>query len=98
VVAPILFADPRVQNVRGQTALHRAVTKGEMALCETLISAVRKYFPTEVKKFVNSADKNGDTALHYASLEENREIGEFLLRNGATRELRNKGGKEFWQL
>ena len=91
-------ADPREQNKKGQTTLHRIVARGDTSSVEELLILMRRKYPMEVKKFVNCVDKNGDTALHYASMEENREIGEFLLRNGADRNIKNKNGKEFWQL
>lgn len=91
-------ADLREQNKKGQTALHRIVARGDSNAVEEVLVMARKRFPNEVKKFVNCVDTNGDTALHYASMEENREIGEFLLRNSADRNIKNKNGKEYWQL
>lgn len=45
---------------------------------------------------MNLQDKRGDSALFYASSDENEDIGVYLLRHGADRHLRNKEGKEFW--
>jgi ankyrin repeat protein len=43
-------------------------------------------------------DVEGNTPLHYASMENNQELGEVLLRAGAIREKKNKEGKEFWEM
>ena len=91
-------ADPFVMNVRGQTCLHRVVGRGDIPLVEELVSHVRKHHMKHTKRFVNAQDRNGDTALHYAAMENNRELGEALLRNGADRDVKNRQGKEFWQL
>ena len=92
-------SDPRRLNKRSQTALHRLVGRAaDVAALEFLVHFGRRHFPMEVKRFVNAADVNGDTALHYASMEENREAGELLLRCGADRNIKNKQGKEYWQL
>jgi len=51
-----------------------------------------------VRHFINSQDVQGNTALHYAALENNQDLGQLLLRNGADRDIRNKDGQEFWKL
>ncbi len=88
------------QNNTGQSALHRAVSRNSSETAEELIAAARKAFPdkTQFRVFMNLADKNGDTALHYASMENNQEIGQLLIRSGADKERRNKAGKLFWEL
>jgi ankyrin repeat protein len=50
------------------------------------------------RKFVNCRDAQGNTPLHYASMENNKELGQLLLRYGADRTIRNNDGKEFWEL
>jgi ankyrin repeat protein len=86
------------QNRRGQTALHRSVSRGQMDVVEELL-LICKPLDRKVRiKFVNTQDIEGNTALHYASLENNQEMGQYLLRNGADREVRNKQGKTFYEL
>ena len=91
-------ADPFSRNNRGQSCLHRVVGRGDMSLVEEVISHVRKHHLKLTKRFVNAQDANGDTALHYAAMENNKELGETLLRNGADRDITNRQGKAFWQL
>lgn len=92
--------DPTIINSHGQTALHRAVNKGNADLVEEVIASVRKQQVSETSlvRFLNVQDSNGDTALHYAGMENNQEIGQILLRAGADRTRRNKQGKEFWEV
>lgn len=85
-------------NRNGQTVLHRAVGTGSEALCAALISQCRKLAGRFTKKFVNAQDRSGDTALHHAAMENHRELGELLLRNGAERETRNKAGRAFYEV
>jgi 26S proteasome non-ATPase regulatory subunit 10 len=90
-------ADPLITSRMGLTPLHKAVPRGSIELAEELISHVRKTDLKNTKRFVNMQDANGDTALHHASAENNKEFGEMLLRNGADRVIKNKLGREFWQ-
>ena len=85
-------------NKRGQTVLHRLVSRNNVSAVEEVISFCRKHHMKMTKRFVNCPDTNGDTALHYASMESNREMGEMLLKNGADRDTKNKQGRQFWQL
>ena len=88
------------QNNSGQSALHRAVSRNSAETVEELVAAARKAFPDklQLRVFLNLPDKNGDTALHYASMENNQEIGQFLIRNGSDKDRRNKAGKQFWEM
>ena len=103
-LAPMpVYCDVFAQNNRLQTALHRAVSKGSQEFVEELLSFVKKHLPAAgdaatVRNFVNAPDNQGNTVLHYASMENNEDMGKFLLRNGATRDAKNKKGQEFWQL
>lgn len=91
-------ANPLIQSKLGQTALHKTVPRGASSVAEDLISHVRKTDLKNTKRFVNMQDLAGDTALHHASAENNREFGEMLLRNGADRVVKNKAGLEYWQI
>lgn len=97
-----LGADTSVQNAMGQTVLHRAVSKSNYALVEKLVRLSEKMNGGASSKahraFMNIADKRGDTALFYASMENDEEIGSFLLQHGANREHKNKQGKYFYEL
>ena len=65
------------------------------------LSVVAEASPSPVppyRKFVNCRDAQGNTPLHYASMENNKELGQLLLRYGADRTIRNNDGKEFWEL
>ncbi|EPY24897.1 26S proteasome non-ATPase regulatory subunit 10 [Angomonas deanei] len=89
------------QNERGQSVLHRAVGKGNLDLVELLVRHSEKKFSetkSRHRQWMNLQDYRGDSALFYASMENNEEMGKFLLRHGADRELRNKEGKQFWEL
>lgn len=90
--------DMFAQNRRGQTALHRSVSRGQMDVVEELMLLCKSLDRKIRNKFVNTQDVEGNSALHYASMENNQEMGQFLLRNGADRELRNKQGKTFYEL
>lgn len=88
------------QNKRGQSVLHRAVMTAKINLVEEMVYYSEKS-ASERKihvRWMNLQDKNGDSALFYASGDENEEIGVFLLRHGADRHLRNKHGKLFWEV
>lgn len=94
-------ADLNHQNDRGQSALHRAVNRGNMDLVEYLVAASEKKNGTNKaaqRRFLDLQDFHGDSALFYASMDNNEELGRYLLRRGADRELRNKEGKNFWEV
>lgn len=94
-------ADLNHQNDRGQSALHRAVNRGNMDLVEYLVSTSEKKNGTNKaahRRFLDMQDFRGDSALFYASVDNNEEMGRYLLRRGADRELRNKDGKHFWEV
>lgn len=89
------------QNHRGQSALHRAVNRGNMELVEYLVSTSEKKNRTNKaahRRFLDLQDFHGDSAIFYASLDNNEEMGRYLLRRGADRDLRNKDGKCFWEV
>lgn len=94
--------DFTVQNKLGQTPLHRAVSKGAFHLVEKLILCSEGHFGKDNKlkhrKFVNTPDNKGDTALFYASMENDEEIGCYLLQHGANRDHVNKQGKHFYEV
>lgn len=86
-------------NKRGQSALHRAIGRGSLDVVEELVGASRKrHTEVEHKRWINLQDYRGDTALFYASMDNNEELGRYLLRQGADRNVRNKEGKEFWEV
>ena len=89
-------ADFKAQNKRGQSALHRAVSRGSAEAVDALVVFAKK--SQQHRPMINLQDVQGNAALHYAAMENNQELGEVLLRSGALRELKNKEGKEFWQL
>lgn len=95
-------ADLCHQNVRGQTALLRAVSRGDQDLVEELVRASERINSGASKtahiRWMNLQDYRGDSALFYASMENNEEVGRYLLHHGADRELRNKEGKQFWEV
>lgn len=97
----LAYCDVFVQNNRQQTAIHRAVSKGSQEFVEELIGWVKKRAandPATSRNFINAADTQGNTALHYASMENNEDMGKLLLRFGASRDAKNKKGQEFWQM
>ncbi|RNF25797.1 26S proteasome non-ATPase regulatory subunit 10 [Trypanosoma conorhini] len=87
------------QNRRGQSALHRATSRGASDVVEELVTTSQKeHSRAEHRRWMNLQDYRGDTALFYASMENNEELGRYLLRHGLDREIRNKEGKEFWEV
>lgn len=89
------------QNHRGQSVLHRAVNRGNMELVEYIVSTSAKKNGSNKaaqRRFLDLQDARGDSALFYASMDNNEEMGRYLLRRGADRELRNKDGKCFWEV
>ncbi|KAG8348506.1 putative Ankyrin repeats (3 copies) Ankyrin repeat Ankyrin repeats (many copies) [Trypanosoma vivax] len=86
-------------NKRGQSALHRASSRGFLEVAEELVAASRKVHdnPQHIQ-WMNAQDYRGDTALFYASMDNNEELGRYLLRQGADRNIKNKEGKEFWEV
>lgn len=94
-------ANMNLQNSRGQTVLHRAVSRGGMDMVELLVKNSEALYTSEKvqhRRWMNLQDTHGDTALFYASMENNKEVGQYLLRHGASREQRNKDGKLFWEV
>ncbi|KEG15155.1 26S proteasome non-ATPase regulatory subunit 10 [Trypanosoma grayi] len=87
------------QNKRGQSALHRSTGRGATDVVEELVSASKRtHKPVEHRRWMNLQDYRGETALFYASMDNNEELGRYLLRHGADRAIRNKEGKEFWEV
>lgn len=94
-------ADLDAQNSRGQTALHRAVSRGSSDLIELLVASSEKKnadHRAAHRRWMDLQDSHGESALFYASVDNNEEVGRYLLRHGADRELRNKKGKQFWEV
>ncbi|KAK7196979.1 Ankyrin repeats (many copies)/Ankyrin repeats (3 copies)/Ankyrin repeat [Novymonas esmeraldas] len=94
-------ADLMRQNGRGQSALHRAVNRGNVELVEYLVStseAVHAANKAVHRRWMDLQDVRGDSALFYASMDNNEELGRYLLRHGADRDLRNTAGKTFWEV
>lgn len=89
------------QNHRGQSALHRAVSRGNTDVVELLVSTSEQQNGANKvnhRRWMNLQDYRGDSALFYASMENNEELGRYLLRHGADRDQRNKEGKQFWEV
>ncbi|CCW69612.1 unnamed protein product [Phytomonas sp. Hart1] len=94
-------ADLNHQNRRGQSALHRSVGRGDMETVEKLLCASKQKINRSKethRRWMNLQDYRGDSVLFYASMENNEDLGRLLLQNGANRDLRNKEGKEFWEV
>ncbi|EPY30408.1 hypothetical protein STCU_02610 [Strigomonas culicis] len=94
-------ADLTLPNNRGQSALHRAVSRGNTNLVELLVeTSERRCGKARAahRQWMDLQDYRGDSALFYASMENNEEIGRYLIRHEADRELRNKEGKQFWEV
>ena len=76
--APLLYQVFPGTRSQCEKLLHRASRNGEIIIVEKLIT----FFNSEFA-FVNSKDITGNTALHYASKNNNIDICELLLQNGA---------------
>ena len=112
-VVQMKFPNPFALNKRRQSALHRAIARGSTDFVEEFLSWMKRRVVAEnvgpsgidtagnkatVRHFINCQDILGNTALHYAAMENNQDLGQLLLRNGADRDIRNKDGQEFWRL
>lgn len=86
------------QNNRGQSALHRAVSRGMTDAVEEIVAGLKKLDRVTRLRLLNCADVEGNTPLHYAALENNQDLGQLLLRAGASRDAVNKQGKMFYEL
>ncbi|RNF11260.1 26S proteasome non-ATPase regulatory subunit 10 [Trypanosoma rangeli] len=87
------------QNRRGQSALHRATSRGATDVVEELVATSQKvHSRAEHRRWMNLQDYRGNTTLFYASMDNNEELGRYLLRHGVDREIKNKEGKEFWEV
>uniref|UniRef100_A0A5S6R4I2 ANK_REP_REGION domain-containing protein n=1 Tax=Trichuris muris TaxID=70415 RepID=A0A5S6R4I2_TRIMR len=69
----------------GATALHRAASKGNSGVVEKLLA--------NKDCLINSADSEGNTALHLACDEGRRQVAVMLVKEGATLDLKNKEEK-----
>ena len=76
--APLLYQVFPGTRSQCEKLLHRASRNGEIIVVEKLIT----FFNSEYA-FVNSKDITGNTALHYASKNNNIDICELLLQSGA---------------
>ena len=76
--APLLYQVFPGTRAQCEKLLHRASRNGEIIIVEKLIT----FFNSE-SAFVNSKDSTGNVALHYASKNNNIDICELLLQNGA---------------
>jgi ankyrin repeat protein len=89
-------ADTDTQNINGYTPLHIAIHCNKIDLCHLLCTI----------KALNKVDQDGNTALHWAAMRNNLELGRLFARAGApiaqlndanktARELANK--PEMWR-
>lgn len=93
-----LGADIKCRNNRLQTGLHRTVAKGSLEASEEFLFMTKKMDKLVARKLLNAQDIEGNTALHYASMDNNQELGQMLIRSGVERETTNKENKKFWEL
>merc|ERR1711957_599060 len=75
----------------GMTPLHWAADRGSLEVAEALIKLVGAG-PTAVAR-VNCRDDSGDTALHYAVLTDNLDIGQLLVKHNADSGAENNEGE-----
>ena len=76
--------------------LHRAAFFNSLEIIEILITALKRNFGMEFPKFiltyVNAKNREGDTALHYASFNGNIKIIKYLIELGADLDISNNRG------
>ncbi|XP_052079021.1 uncharacterized protein LOC127717166 [Mytilus californianus] len=77
--------DLNSENVKGQTALHIACSKGNDSVVEKLLACG--------KTDINKQSDNGYTALHFACCNGHRNVIEILLNNGAAINIRSYLGE-----
>lgn len=77
-------ADPNLQDMHGWTPLMRAIEKGDIALTRYLLRI------EDVN--VNIQSESDTTALHVAAVHGQIETVQLLLKRGARKDLRDKGG------
>ncbi len=75
-------ADINAADKFGSTALHRAVSKGNISIIELLLN--------QRSLNVNAADCEGNTPLHIAAEETKVDIAKMLLKHDANPNYKNK--------
>lgn len=80
-------ANLNITDKRKATALHRAASRGDLAVVSLLIKHGGK------ELMINSVDAYGNTPLHLACEENNVPVAELLIENGANTEVKNKEEK-----
>ena len=77
-------------NLNGETVLHLAIEKNNIMLLEKLLN---------LGLDINSKDNNGITPLHLAVMKaENMSVIEFLIKNGADKNLKTLFGETAFDL
>merc|ERR1712151_15782 len=74
----------------GMTPLHWAADRGVVDVARILVEMAGDSSVAVGR--MNAQDESGDTALHYAVLTENLEIGELLIKRNADPSIENKEG------
>ena len=77
-ISPLTYRDSN-----GDYLLHIAAQSGDLETIKLLLKAGTD---------VNQRGDMGCTALHYARLKDNEELADFLVRNGASADIRNDFG------
>uniref|UniRef100_A0A1I8J8D5 ANK_REP_REGION domain-containing protein n=1 Tax=Macrostomum lignano TaxID=282301 RepID=A0A1I8J8D5_9PLAT len=75
----------------GCTALHLACAEGDADICSYLLQAAEAVSSGFRQKYVNKRDLESNICLHYAVENENVEVAEMLIRNGANVNASNTG-------
>merc|ERR1711964_160908 len=91
-------ANPYIRNSKGETALDAmdlAIKIRRIVNLTTSIPPKAKPAASESRCDLNMQDVHGNTALHYAAMNENKELVQMLLDSGADPTLTNNLGQTY---
>ena len=93
-------ADVTYKDEDGATPLHDCAASGHEDIVHILLEHMREICSenteskaTSFESFVNTADSDGDTALHAAARGNHAKVCDMLIHAGACKEIRNKLSK-----
>ena len=94
VVSLLIEHGARIEETcnRGRTPLMWAAHRGNREIIEMLVTALERQDPTRVSSYIDTADREGMTALMLASMADHRVAVRSLVNRGASVEKVNRAG------